>query len=1055
MLNIIISSIIALALSVGGWFGLQEMRNTTFGAFGDPFLSVQVGTSPQNGYYLQTDGTNSSWQPVVSGGGSGGGTWSTTTSQTSGVLFNYPNNTTDVVLIGSNSSTTAEVYFDPNNQRFQIGNSASASTTLLGNFRLPSLTQGFLYTGSGGLVSTMSSSTIRTSWLTNDSNFITLSSLSGSYPISYNSGTGAISYSGLATSSSWTAGQLSYVINGNTLRGVSTTTLTASSPLSLSQPISVIGSSASSLSLDTSGTWTGTAGSVANSLTAGSGLTSAGTYNGSVARTFSLNTANANTWTTLQTFSNSSTSLASFSYASSTGYFGAGLTSCSGGNFLTWTNGFFGCGADQTGSGGSSAYEIATTSTIAVPQVAYFTQTGGRTTLGSVATGTISVPTGLTVTANRYTLGGATAIGLDTGYVIPLQTTLDSKLTALGSGYATTTQSAIAFSTSTATFNGLTFGQTIVPSAGAMTFTPTISGTLNNAGLTNSTISGISLGSNLADLTAGNSSLTFSGTYNGGTARNIVLNMGNANSWTALQTFTNSSTTLASFSYASSTLWYGGGLTTCSGSNFLQWSGGVFGCGTPAGSGTPGGSDTQVQFNDGGSFGGAVAWIWNKTREVMGIGTTTPFANHKVSIASSTGQQLALLTGGNDNGWGFRNAGGTLYVGTTSPLTGATSTTPVLTLTSNATASLTVSTTTAGCAYFSSTGEIYSQTCAGGGSVTSVIAGVGFHNRGLNITTSGTLNAGISTSSNPTLGQLTYWTGIGDASNGATVGSVATSTLATGNGLTVTGTLGSQVGGTNSTISINSTGLVTNALVTWNGSNLVATGTPNLTIGTLTSTSTATSTFAGRLHIGTTTPTSGGSATFSVKSLMNIVAQFFTSAGTKIMEIADSGLVTLLGTWNFGEATSLEIPNSTSPTLGAGGILALDTTSNNLIMATSTNGHFVVGSATTTLYSFSIASTSPDAISGGIIYLPDHPNAQVVTAISCFVDGGTSQVINLSNDAGSSDTNTATCTTSRGQYAITSNNSYASYGGIRLELGTKTGSWDYLTIRVMGYRTSN
>jgi hypothetical protein len=58
-----------------------------------------------------------------------------------------------------------------------------------------------------------------------------------------------------------------------------------------------------------------------------------------------------------------------------------------------------------------------------------------------------------------------------------------------------------------------------------------------NTDLANSTISGISLGSNLADLTATNGTLTFSGTYNGGTARTIGLNLGNANTWTALQTF--------------------------------------------------------------------------------------------------------------------------------------------------------------------------------------------------------------------------------------------------------------------------------------------------------------------------------------------------------------------------------------------------------------------------------------------------------------------------------------------------------------------------------------
>lgn len=71
-------------------------------------------------------------------------------------------------------------------------------------------------------------------------------------------------------------------------------------------------------------------------------------------------------------------------------------------------------------------------------------------------------------------------------------------------------------------------------------------GAISNAMLANSTISGIALGSNLADLTATNSTLTFSGSYNGGTARTIGLNLGNANTWTALQQFSNASTTMFS-----------------------------------------------------------------------------------------------------------------------------------------------------------------------------------------------------------------------------------------------------------------------------------------------------------------------------------------------------------------------------------------------------------------------------------------------------------------------------------------------------------------------------
>lgn len=66
------------------------------------------------------------------GTGGTGGTWSTTTSQTTGVFVNYPNNTTDVVNIGSTSTTTGKFYFDPNTSFAKIGGQLliSGSTTL-------------------------------------------------------------------------------------------------------------------------------------------------------------------------------------------------------------------------------------------------------------------------------------------------------------------------------------------------------------------------------------------------------------------------------------------------------------------------------------------------------------------------------------------------------------------------------------------------------------------------------------------------------------------------------------------------------------------------------------------------------------------------------------------------------------------------------------------------------------------------------------------------------------------------------------------------------------
>ena len=66
--------------------------------------------------------------------------------------------------------------------------------------------------------------------------------------------------------------------------------------------------------------------------------------------------------------------------------------------------------------------------------------------------------------------------------------------------------------------------------------------------------------------------------------------------------------------------------------NVLYFNGAVIGSG--GGGGTPGGSDTQVQFNDGGSFGGESELTYAKSTELLtvtsgsftfvGIGTTTP-----------------------------------------------------------------------------------------------------------------------------------------------------------------------------------------------------------------------------------------------------------------------------------------------------------------------------------------------------------------------------------------------------------------------------------------------
>ena len=78
------------------------------------------------------------------------------------------------------------------------------------------------------------------------------------------------------------------------------------------------------------------------------------------------------------------------------------------------------------------------------------------------------------------------------------------------------------------------------------------------------------------------------------------------------------------------------------------------------GGGTPGGSDTQVQFNDGGSFGGDAGLTYNKTTDKLTVAgdidlddggtfsttlqTVTPTANRTVSIPDATGT-IGLVNG--------------------------------------------------------------------------------------------------------------------------------------------------------------------------------------------------------------------------------------------------------------------------------------------------------------------------------------------------------------------------------------------------------------------------
>lgn len=179
----------------------------------------------------------------------------------------------------------------------------------------------------------------------------------------------------------------------------------------------------------------------------------------------------------------------------------------------------------------------------------------------------------------------------------------------------------------------------------------------------------------------------------------------------------------------------------------------------------------------------------------------------------------------------------------------------------------------------------------------------------------------------------------------------------------------------------------------------------------------------------------------------------FQVGGNSILSMT-STVATALQSWDFGGASSLEIPNGTGNTTDAIGEIAFDTSDNQLLVATTTQNTPAVIPTTMKLWGMTIASTSVDFVSGGRIWLPPQRDGFDVTEIHCAVDGGTSVVIGLSNSGGTTDSETVTCDADgANDTSIDTNSVYASGSLNSLEIGTITGSVDYVTVSVWGKYT--
>lgn len=129
-------------------------------------------------------------------------------------------------------------------------------------------------------------------------------------------------------------------------------------------------------------------------------------------------------------------------------------------------------GAPCGGSGGGST--IATSSTIAVPQLAYFTS-ASPTEISGVSTTTLAGTGAISVSNSPVVIGGTPA-------VISCSTCLTAAVTAIGPTGQTSDGPTVTLATSTSAFNGLTPTLVITGSGDTQTFTSSLSGTLGYGG---------------------------------------------------------------------------------------------------------------------------------------------------------------------------------------------------------------------------------------------------------------------------------------------------------------------------------------------------------------------------------------------------------------------------------------------------------------------------------------------------------------------------------------------------------------------------------------------
>lgn len=194
----------------------------------------------------------------------------------------------------------------------------------------------------------------------------------------------------------------------------------------------------------------------------------------------------------------------------------------------------------------------------------------------------------------------------------------------------------------------------------------------------------------------------------------------------------------------------------------------------------------------------------------------------------------------------------------------------------------------------------------------------------------------------------------------------------------------------------------------------------------------------------------------SITGAISLLGEYFTNFTNKVLDIIQTATsVVLTGAWDFGGATSLEIPNSASPTVNAAGEIAVDTTSGQLKWYDGTQVQLITGTSSP---AFNIASTTEDAmginfsVGTSTLLLKNSPEAFTMTGFYCKASTTGTALVRFGD--GTNWTEAASCST--GSFTTTAtNNTWTRWEDFIVQASSTAGLVDRITITTVLNKTAD